>query len=107
MQTAYEKRWWTLGVLSLALVVISLDNTVLNVALPTIAEDLGATSSQLQWIVDAYTLVFAGLLLTAGSLGAAPRCIRSRSRALIASDSRLIASHSGLPYCWVRRIDSW
>jgi EmrB/QacA subfamily drug resistance transporter len=68
-QKIHDRRWWTLGVLSLALVVISLDNTVLNVALPTISEDLGANSSQLQWIVDSYTLVFAGLLLMAGSLG--------------------------------------
>jgi EmrB/QacA subfamily drug resistance transporter len=69
MQPAYERRWWTLAVLSLALLVISMDNTILNVALPTISDDLGATSSQLQWIVDSYTLVFAGLLLVAGSLG--------------------------------------
>ena len=67
--TAYERRWWTLLVLSLALVVISLDNTVLNVAMPTLAEDLDATSGQLQWIVDSYVLVFAGLLLSAGALG--------------------------------------
>src|SRR3954467_10301989 len=69
VQTAYERRWWTLGVLSLALLVISMDNTILNVALPTISSELGASSSQLQWIVDSYTLVFAGLLLVAGSLG--------------------------------------
>src|SRR3954453_23468330 len=69
VQTAYERRWWTLGVLSLALLVISMDNTILNVALPTISDDLGASSGQLQWIVDSYTLVFAGLLLVAGSLG--------------------------------------
>ena len=68
-QKAYERRWWTLVVLSLALVVISLDNTVLNVAMPTLADDLHASSSQLQWIVDSYVLVFAGLLLIAGSLG--------------------------------------
>lgn len=65
----YEKRWWALGVLILSLFVISLDNTVMNVALPTLVRELGASSSQLQWIVDAYTLVFAGLLLTMGSLG--------------------------------------
>jgi EmrB/QacA subfamily drug resistance transporter len=53
----------------LSLMVIGVDNTILNVALPTLVRDLGATTSQLQWIVDAYTLVFAGLLLTAGSLG--------------------------------------
>jgi EmrB/QacA subfamily drug resistance transporter len=64
----YERRWWILGVLCLSLLVIGLDNTILNVALPTLVRDLGASNSQLQWIVDAYTLVFAGLLLTAGSL---------------------------------------
>jgi len=63
------RRWWTLVVLCLSLLVISLDNTILNVALPTLERDLGATSSQLQWIVDSYMLVFAGLLLTAGALG--------------------------------------
>lgn len=65
----YEKRWWALGVLILSLFVISLDNTIMNVTLPTLVRDLGASASQLQWIVDAYVLVFAGLLLTAGSLG--------------------------------------
>src|SRR5439155_13445088 len=64
----YERRWWILGVLCLSLLVIGLDNTILNVALPTLVRDLGASTSQLQWIVDAYTLIFAGLLLTAGSL---------------------------------------
>jgi EmrB/QacA subfamily drug resistance transporter len=66
---AYQRRWWTLAVLCLSLLVIGLDNTILNVALPTLVRDLGANASQLQWIVDAYALVFASLLLTAGSLG--------------------------------------
>src|SRR5207244_2298722 len=66
---AHERRWWILGVLCFSLLVIVLDNTILNVAIPTIVRDLDATNSQLQWMVDAYTLVFAGLLLTAGSLG--------------------------------------
>ena len=65
----YPNRWWTLVVLCLSLLVISLDNTILNVALPTLEQDLHASSSQLQWIVDSYMLVFAGLLLTAGALG--------------------------------------
>jgi EmrB/QacA subfamily drug resistance transporter len=65
----YRRRWLTLGVLCLSLIVIGIDNTILNVALPTLVRDLNATTSQLQWIVDGYTLVFAGLLLTAGSLG--------------------------------------
>ena len=68
-ETAHRRRWWTLAVLSISLLVISLDNTILNVALPSIASDLGASASALQWVVDAYMLVFAGLLLTAGSLG--------------------------------------
>ena len=68
-QTIHDRRWWTLVVLSTALLVISLDNTILNVALPTIERELDATSGQLQWIVDSYTLVFAGLLLTMGALG--------------------------------------
>ena len=58
-----------LAVLCFSLLVIVLDNTILNVAIPTIVRDLDATNSQLQWMVDAYTLVFAGLLLTGGSLG--------------------------------------
>jgi EmrB/QacA subfamily drug resistance transporter len=66
---AYERRWWILGVLCLSLFIIVLDNSILNVALPTIVRELDASNSQLQWMVDAYTLVFAGLLLTAGSLG--------------------------------------
>ncbi len=66
---SYERRWWILAVLCFSLLVIVLDNTILNVAIPTIVRDLDATNSQLQWMVDAYTLVFAGLLLTAGSLG--------------------------------------
>src|SRR5215475_8638178 len=67
--TVHRRRWATLGVLCLSLMIIGLDNTILNVALPTLVRDLHATESQLQWVVDGYTLVFAGLLLTAGSLG--------------------------------------
>ena len=66
---SYHQRWWILGVLCLSLLVIIVDNSILNIALPTLQKDLGATTSQLQWMVDSYTLVFAGLLLTAGSLG--------------------------------------
>jgi EmrB/QacA subfamily drug resistance transporter len=63
------RRWWTLGVLCLSLVMVILGNTVLNVALPTLVRELGATSTQLQWMVDSYSLVFAGLLMTGGALG--------------------------------------
>ncbi|HEU5001245.1 MAG TPA: MFS transporter [Actinomycetota bacterium] len=62
------RRWWALAVLCLSLVLIALDNTVLNVALPTLVRDLHASTAQLQWIVDGYQLVFAGLLFSAGSM---------------------------------------
>ena len=65
----YERRWWTLGVLCLSLLMIVMANASLNVALPTLAKNLDTGSSGLQWIVDAYSLAFVGLLLTAGSLG--------------------------------------
>lgn len=68
-QQGYGHRWLALAALSCSILVISLDLTVLNVALPTLVRALGATTSQLQWMVDAYTLLYAGLLLTAGSLG--------------------------------------
>ena len=53
----------------MSLLIVSLDNTILNVALPVIVRTMHASSTQLQWIVDAYAIVFAGLLLVAGSLG--------------------------------------
>ena len=65
----YARRWKTLGVLSLSLVIIGLDNTILNVALPTLQDEFDASPSMLQWMVDSYLLVFAGLLLVFGTLG--------------------------------------
>ena len=64
-----ERRWSILGVLCFSVLVIVLDNSVLNVALPDIVRQLHASSSELQWTVDAYSIAFAGLLLTMGSLG--------------------------------------
>jgi DHA2 family multidrug resistance protein-like MFS transporter len=64
----HAMRWKTLAVLSLSLVIIGLDNTILNVALPTLQEEFDATPSTLQWMVDSYLLVFAGLLLVFGTL---------------------------------------
>src|SRR5262245_2754933 len=64
----HRRRWAILGVLILALFAVPLDNTILNIALPTLARDLDATAGQLQWLVDSYVLVFAGLLLVAGAL---------------------------------------
>src|SRR3954469_8134517 len=65
----HARRWWILGVLVTTVLVVVLDNTIINVALKTIQEDLGASQSQLEWAINAYTLVFAGLLFTYGVLG--------------------------------------
>ena len=66
---ASRSPWAILLVLAAALALISLDNTIVNVALPTLQEELGATTAELQWVVDAYSVLFAGTLLLAGSLG--------------------------------------
>ena len=68
IESQARRRWLALAVLCLPLLIVSLDNTVLNVVLPTLERRLHASTSQLQWIVDAYVLVFAGLLLVCGSL---------------------------------------
>src|ERR1700693_2879004 len=65
----HERRWWALGVMCFSVAVITLDNMILSVTRPVLVGQLHASTSQLQWIVDGYTLVFAGLLLTTGSLG--------------------------------------
>ncbi len=67
-QAQHARRWAALVVLCAAALIINVDNTILNVALPTLVRKLHATSSQLQWVVDSYALVFAGLLLVGGSL---------------------------------------
>src|ERR671928_467696 len=67
--TLYPRRWQALIVLAVSLLVVTVGNTILNVGLPTLQEELGASSSELQWIVDGYLLLYAGLLLAAGSLG--------------------------------------
>ncbi len=61
------RRWLALAVLCVSLLIVTLDNTVLNTALPTLVDKLHASTSDLQWIVDAYVLVFAGLMLVSGS----------------------------------------
>ena len=68
-RASHPRRWRILVVLLLALLVTSIDHTIINVALPSLAIDLGASSAGLQWVVASYTLVFAGLLLIAGALG--------------------------------------
>lgn len=69
MPYSHEKRWAGLGALCLAMSIITLDNTVLDVALPSISTDLQASMSELQWIVDIYILFFASILITIGALG--------------------------------------
>jgi EmrB/QacA subfamily drug resistance transporter len=64
-----HRRWWVLAVLCLSVLLVSVDNTIVNVALPTLAAELSASTSELQWVVDGYTLVFAALLLLGGHLG--------------------------------------
>src|SRR3989442_12850754 len=64
-----NRRWWALGAMCFALFMIMLDNTVVNVALPSIQRSLHATTSSLEWTVNAYTLTFAVLLVTGGRLG--------------------------------------
>jgi EmrB/QacA subfamily drug resistance transporter len=64
-----NRKWWTLGAMCFALFMIMLDNTVVNVALPSIQRDLGASISGLEWTINGYTLSFAVLLATGGRLG--------------------------------------
>jgi EmrB/QacA subfamily drug resistance transporter len=94
----HRLRWWTLGALSLSLMIIGLDNTILNVAIPTLQQELDASASELQWMVDSYILVFAGLLLTLGALG--DRFGRARALQvglLIFGGSSLVAAYVDSP----------
>src|SRR5207247_11412146 len=63
-----ENRWWTLGAVCVATFMLLLDITIVNVALPDIARSLGSTFTDRQWVIDAYALSLAALLLTSGSL---------------------------------------
>lgn len=63
------RRWWALGALVASMLVLGFDMTILNVALPTMARDLGASTGEQQWMADAYVVVFASLMLPAGLLG--------------------------------------
>ena len=66
-----ERKWWTLLASCIAIFMLLLDVTIVNVALPSIERDLGADFSDLQWVIDAYALTLAGLLLARGSLAEA------------------------------------
>src|SRR5947209_15512045 len=63
-----ERKWWTLSVVCVGTFMLLLDITIVNVALPKIATDLHASFSDIQWVIDAYALTLASLLLTAGAL---------------------------------------
>src|SRR3979409_812624 len=69
MNDPERRRWLALGALALSVLVVGLDLTVLNLALPTLGTDLHASTSDLQWFIDAYSLVLAAALLPAGLLG--------------------------------------
>ena len=69
METRNPRRWWILIVLCLSSLVLVVDGMALTVAVPQMTRDIGATAQDTQWILDSYVLVFAGLLLTSGSLG--------------------------------------
>src|SRR5262245_66103662 len=89
------KRWWALGALAICLLTLGLDGTILNVALPTLATALGAGTDGLQWMVDAYILVFAGLLIPLGALGDRV----GRKRMLIIGLLAFLAASIGAAYC--------
>ena len=65
----YRRRWWMLAVVSVTVLLATIDETILNVAIPSLQRDLGASASSLQWILNSYLLVFGGLLLTMGGVG--------------------------------------
>lgn len=68
-QRVHDQRWWTLVVLCLSLMIIIVGNSSMNLAIPTFARELNASTAQLQWVVAGYSLVFASLLLSAGAIG--------------------------------------
>ena len=98
MTARHPRRWLILIVLCLSTMVLVLDNGVLNVAIPVLTEDLGASAQEIQWIVASYILVFAGLLLTAGSLSDR----YGRKKVMIAGlaifgAASLLATYAGTP----------
>ncbi|MFJ5260540.1 MFS transporter [Streptomyces sp. NPDC088387] len=104
----HPQRWLILGVICLAQLTVLLDNTVLNVAIPSLTEELDAATSDIQWMINAYSLVQSGLLLTAGSAadrygrkkmliaGLALFGIGSLAAGLAGSTGQLIAARAGM-----------
>ena len=91
-----NRRWWTLGAMCFALFMIMLDNTVVNVALPSIQKDLHSSISGLEWTVNAYTLSFAVLLVTGGRYG----CNRSFCALRRGRPTRSVAAAIPPPVTW-------
>jgi EmrB/QacA subfamily drug resistance transporter len=92
------RRWWVLAVMSVGTMIVFLDDTIVNTALPRISTELGASTGGLQWVVDAYVLVLAGLLLLCGSLGDryGRKRIMTTGLVVFAAASAGAASSSGL-----------
>jgi len=65
----YQRRWWILLVVSVSIIIVVLDSTIVNIALPTLQRELNTTISELQWIISSYIMVFAALMLTMGAIG--------------------------------------
>ena len=65
----YQRRWWTLLVIAISVLIVVLDSTIVNIALPTLQREMNTTISELQWIINAYIMVFGSLMLTTGALG--------------------------------------
>jgi len=76
----YRMRWITLVVIAISVLIVVLDSTIVNIALPTLQRELNTTLAELQWIITAYIMVFGALMLTTGSL--ADRWGRARSASL-------------------------
>ncbi|MFF3496509.1 MFS transporter [Streptomyces sp. NPDC002795] len=104
----HPQRWLILGVICVAQLTVLLDNTVLNVAIPSLTRELGASTSDIQWMISAYSLVQSGLLLTAGSAsdrygrkkmlaaGLAIFGVGSLTAAFAGSTAQLIAARAGM-----------
>ena len=107
---ATARDWWALGTLMLPVLLVSIDGTIVNLALPTISMDLGSTGTQMLWMIDVYGLVLAGLLVTMGSLadrfgrrrllmiGAAGFAAMSLVAALANTGTQLVAARAGLGF---------
>jgi MFS family permease len=110
MERAYRHRWLVLTVLCISVFMVVVDNLIINVALPTLQRDLGASTTALQWIVDSYALVFAGLLLAGAAAWLALRAPGASSAsadgvAQAAADAAAATGHQDAPVLEVERHD--